>query len=196
VDHDAFVDCFLATILLRPEDGKIEDLSDANYLFESIDPEDPNSPLAPRMIDLEDSFPASNRINPDFEGTTHAVKTGLMGFPHVRQSLQPEQRERLEHKLDQILNNSKEALSELQNAGLSAAKQTAFSEVLTKIGLFLDKKRGSEYTMEDLFFFVFPEYAEQWALLEQVKLSPEEKASKIGNETVEFWQKRYDIKVP
>ena len=61
-----FSEAFLASLLLRPQDWKIESLDESNVLFSTqpnidgkIDPQDPTCPLRPVLIDLDETMLAA-----------------------------------------------------------------------------------------------------------------------------------------
>lgn len=196
VDMKGFIDAFLLTMLIRPQDGRIDDLANSNVLFQAIDtneeradPLNPSVKLRPVLIDLDETMPASNTysLHPDFleDGwdKVHCVRCGLMAFPQARKPLT-----RLEHTwINEFANtlaakrqNLEAYLKMYANQSSTFKKENvvAFIEVVDKTLSFLHANKRKDWTLEDLFFHVFPEYKKQWDMLEDD--DPEIKAFQVG----------------
>lgn len=220
IDMPSFIQAFIMTILLRPQDGKVSNLEESNVLFQAIieeggSQEKPLSKkqaaavrktvsfeelptsleqtkLRPVLIDLDETMPPNNKesVLPGFEGV-HPLRCGLMGFPHARQPLNPEEKGLANSLLVNIIRN-KEAIrtflapySRAKSFDFSSENIKACDEVIDRIDSFIEKKQSASWTLEDLFFHVFPEYKEQWEILDKFNDPPEVKASLIGLESKE-----------
>lgn len=194
IDMKSFIESFLTTILVRPQDGKIRSLEQSNVLFQAIpDPSgkvDPlTSPLRPVLIDLDETLPPNNTysIDPDFTkkgAKTHILRCGLMAFPQARQSFSPEEKDYAIKIITDIIANQTRILSCLESFSKKMPSlcdqrhMTATKEVINQLKKFLQMHQQHNWTLEDLLFYVFPEYETQWNILEGE--SPEQIASLIG----------------
>lgn len=204
IDMGSYIQAFIATILLRPQDGKISDLGESNVLFQAmpfvmtkengetetiVDPLNPLCPLCPIIIDLDETMPPANDYsqNPDFIGkgqaeNIHAVRNGLMGFPQARVLLSGDQKLQAEAILKEIILTSPQAIQFLEtlksNESFNDKHIAAYKEVIDRMDQFLLKTGGNDWSLEQLFFFVFPEYQEHWEAFGD--MSPEDKAINIG----------------
>jgi hypothetical protein len=196
IDMKSFEEAFLLTILLRPQDGKVIDLGQSNVLFQAIpndeepvDPQDENVKLRPVLIDLDETFPPSNTYSsdPDYivegEQTVHCVRCGLMGFPQARKPLDESEREVMNVLAAEIAEQEKRLLNFLHShtrdsKNFKAENVVACKEVMDKVVAFINENRDRAWTLEELFFHVFPEYQSQWEFL--ANMPPEDKASHIG----------------
>lgn len=181
IDMPSFIDSFILTILIRPQDGKIVNLGQSNVLFQAIpddngnkNPQDPNVKLKPILIDLDETLPPNNRYSVDPEFTkgglkkVHCVRCGLMGFPMAHQKLEGNNKERAIGHLEEIVKNKEQILTYLRGSSTDAhanPKVQATEEIIDKIESFLETHRESEWGLDELFFYVFPEYQQQWNML-------------------------------
>ncbi|MEI8125020.1 MAG: hypothetical protein WCG42_04645 [Parachlamydiaceae bacterium] len=183
IDPEAFIKTFIAGIILRPQDGKVTDLEESNVLFAK----NPLSPqeLEPILIDLDETFPETNQYSKrdEFKGVdkVHIIRFGLMGFPQAQKDLSPF-KEFIENLIENI-NSSKDDVKRLFKEMISKGvfnqnHEDAYFEVIDKINEFFSSPTRSTLTLEDLFFHSFPEYKEQWELLDD--MPREKKASYIG----------------
>lgn len=198
IDTPSFIRAFIATILLRPQDGKIADLAESNVLFqaihgpeEEVNPQDKEVKLRPILIDLDETMPKSNDYswNPDYikDGNreTHAVRCGLMGFPQARKKLSDAEME-VARKLITEINNNRDHIRKYlfsfvkksEQKGLTFEHITACLEAIDRMVKFNADHPQNDWTLENLFFTVFPEYKEQWDMLGDQ--APEHKASNVG----------------
>ncbi|MEI8364980.1 MAG: hypothetical protein WCF65_01050 [Parachlamydiaceae bacterium] len=190
VTTDSFIQAFIAAMILRTQDGKVVVLEQSNILFRAIpetgngDPNNPETKLECVLIDLDESMPASNdySTDPSFEGKekVHIVRLGLMGFPQARIPLSAEIRSETSSRIRSICEQTK-CINEYLNTwkkNISLEKTIACLTVLDKMGKFIDQSGATDWTMEQLFFYVFPEYKQQWDILEGV--SAPVRASMIG----------------
>lgn len=209
IDTNAFLECFLTIMLLRPQDGKVTDLEASNVLFQKMDPKDPDSKLRPILIDLDETLPAANAwsLHPAYNPPddqhyspvgmaitkVHAIRNGLMGFPQVRQPVTKEQVDAIKERIESLLKAKDDLAEKLEEraGGSEYFTEThlkALNEVIGKIDKFLtENKDAKDWTLEDLFFYTFPEYKQQWNLLDEfTKMSPTDKASIIGKSSLYF----------
>lgn len=197
IDMPSFIDSFLLTILLRPQDGKIVDLGQSNVLFQAIPDEtgvsDPQKGmLKPILIDLDETLPEKNgystdpQIIRDGKHEVHSVRCGLMGFPQARKKLDKEEKARVTQILGEMVKKQGEIHKYLEK--ISKDRSTATNEIIEKLANFLEQKKdASNWTLENLFFSVFPEYQKQWNMLGDD--DPALKASRIGLESEESLKK-------
>lgn len=158
------------------------------------------------LIDLDQTFPPNNKIStdPDKPNGVHPIRNGLLGFPQARKNLTEEEMKQTLEIMEEIVVKKDNLVRYLkgfiireetqyikneetgENEAVKVAKGTlsqdqinAFSEVIDKMDTFIKEHRDqSDWTLEDVFFFVFPEYKEQWDKLG--KLNPETRAEWIG----------------
>lgn len=200
IDMPSFIEAFLLTILLRPQDGKVTDLGQSNVLFQAIaeegqnvDPQNPEVKLRPVLIDLDETMPKSNSysLDPGFVNDglhkVHSVRCGLMAFPQSRQKLTGAERSLLINFAMQLEENKETLLAYLQTfinskSTFSQKQINAFNDVVVRMTMFLLRinPQQSPWTLEGLFFHIFPEYEKQWKQLKNE--TPEMKASRIGFE--------------
>ena len=141
--------------------------------------------LEPILIDLDETFPETNQYSKrdEFKGVdkVHIIRFGLMGFPQAQKDLSPF-KEFIENLIENI-NSSKDDVKRLFKEMISKGvfnqnHEDAYFEVIDKINEFFSSPTRSTLTLEDLFFHSFPEYKEQWELLDD--MPREKKASYIG----------------
>lgn len=196
IDMKGFVDAFLLTLLIRPQDGRIDDLANSNVLFQAIDkgderadPLDPSVKLRPVLIDLDETMPASNAysLHPDFleDGwdKVHCVRCGLMAFPQARKPLSKEERKWINEFANTLAAKKRDLEAYLktyanQSSTFRKENVAAFLEVVNETLSYIHDNKRKEWTLEDLFFHVFPEYKKQWDMLEDDP--PEMKAFQVG----------------
>lgn len=199
IDMPSFIYAFIATILLRPQDGKVDDLGESNVLFQAIaneegviDPLNSSCKLRPIIIDLDDTMPAFNDYLRTQEGITdiHIVKNGLMGFPQARCQLEEENQQITLGVLNEVIAKKQEANEFLKrfigkgnSNEFNQAHLDAYNQIVDKLYDFISTYEGRKWSLQDLFFVVFPEYEAQWNLLGD--LSPERKAQFIGKNSLE-----------
>ncbi|MBS0656469.1 MAG: hypothetical protein JSR46_11885, partial [Verrucomicrobia bacterium] len=200
-----FADAFLASLLLRPQDGKIESLDQSNVLFSAqpnsdgkIDLQDPTCLLRPVLIDLDETMPANNNIFIADDGMECcAVRLGLMGFPHARRALDRGEKEYLLHKIQKIVDEKVSLRSNLESYAKKPkvgdfVKQEhidAFCEVIERLeGFTKTHALDAEWNLQSLCFAVLPEYARQWTesmAINPEKIPPEALAAVIGKNSFE-----------
>lgn len=203
IDMPSFINAFLATTLLRPQDGKVVDLRESNVLFQalpnengSINPTDSSCKLRPVIIDLDETMPAGNAFTQASEFASHegkndihCVRNGLMGFPQARKHLEGNEKAIAEKNLDEIIAKKEEVQTFLKKfvgaASFSQKNIDAYTEVVDKIEQFRKENHNKDWMLQELFFFVFPEYQQQWNELDRTKKSPEEKAMHIGKDSIQ-----------
>jgi hypothetical protein len=199
IDMPSFINAFIASILLRPQDGKVTNLGESNILFQAlpnekgaIDPEDPSCKLRPVHIDHDETMPKGNAFTQlkQFEGKSnvHCIRNGLMGFPQAHKTLSKDERALAEQNLDEIVAKKEEVQKFLtrftgKNVQESFNQEhiNAYTEVVNRIAQFRKENRNKEWMLSDLFFDVFPEYEEQWD--ELGSMNQERKAMYIGLES-------------
>lgn len=179
-----YIDAFMASLVLRPEDGKITDLSESNVLFSRINPEDPNSLLKPVLIDLDETLPFNNnfRMVETMSGKSeqaNPVRLGLMGFPHAHRPLNVEERQQVLDQIKNMIDHKDRAVKYLMHfkARLHDAPIEAFEEMMARLESF--HPENDEWTLADLCFHLLPAYKEDWDKIGGL-MSPEEKAAIIG----------------
>lgn len=192
IDMPSYIECFLATMLIRPSDGKITDLEDSNVLFEALpndsqvcDPMNPSCRLRPVMIDLDESLPSKNGLV-EKEGVdgVHAMRNGLMAFPQAW-GLSDDERNLVVAGIKKMIEKKAEIRNLLFKFVNDKSGPEAFNienikaciEVIDRMEAFLEKP-PKDWKLKDLFFYVFPEYFLHWKKLGD--LSPEDKAMHIG----------------
>lgn len=210
IEPFSFIECFIATILLRPQDGKITNLGQSNVLFQEI-PDSPPIPnnigithrLRPVIIDNDETMPPNNTVSTtidekqmrpkksylkDPNNVVHPVRNGLMGFPQATRPLTPDEktyavkviRNIIDHKndmkkyLESVSKKEKTSGSKLFNED----KVTACIEIVDSLEAFLKKNQKNDWSLQDLFFAVFPEYKVHWDAI--TNESPASKASLVG----------------
>lgn len=181
IEMNSFIESFLVTILLRPEDGKIKDLTESNVLFVPIPGKDgkvdvQTSLLRPVLIDFDETLPKQN----DWQAEgIHAVRCGLMGFPQAELKLSSEQRAFALQHLNNIINQKGQIKLFLEKS-LPKANVEATLQIIERMQTFMLQNQENEWSLEDLFFHVFPEYKQQWMLPEIKTESRSVKADIIG----------------
>lgn len=168
IDRESFIECFIATILLRTEDGKITDLGSngSNVLFT----ETTDKTLQLNMIDLDEILPAENG----------APRTGLTAFPQALEKLEGDEKDFAIQLLKGILTKKAEIRELLVGFAKSIEKEEeenlvfgeenikAMEEILERLGSFLEANRDNDWSLQTLLFAVLPEYEKQWNMLEGV----------------------------
>lgn len=217
IDMASFINAFLATMLLRPQDAKLSSLPESNYLFRAlpnekgeINPDDPNCKLEPVLIDLEETIPINNKISQDPDkvqlGTVHPIRNGLLALPHSRKILNDDERLHALNVIKEIIEHRSNIINSLEKFKKDEQKENnkkgvlenqhidAFNEVFDKLEKFyLNNLDKDDWTLEKLFFDVFPEYEEQWNLLGNQE-TPEYKAQIIGNDSIEEIKSRLKVR--
>lgn len=191
IDMPSFIECFLAIMLLRPQDGKVTGLDESNVLFSEVNPGEPDSPLKPVLIDLDETMPPNNDYSQDphvaprgSADKVHVVRNGLMAFPQALEMLKGSNKEGAVAAMKKII--SQKGIIEkflLGRLGKDFKKShvDACLQVIGKMESFLAEKGDAEWSLQQLFFHVFPEYEEQW---NRLGTEPEAyKAMLIGKES-------------
>jgi len=209
IDSSSFMKAFLATIILRPQDGKVGSLNVSNVLFQAIpnsdgssDPTDTNVKLMPVLIDLDETLPEKNDYSTDLEisqegkAHVHVVRNGLMAFPQVSKALTADQRSEVVGMMETIISKRgaiEKQLSKYAKSGhadFNTSHVNATIEIIDKMKAFLQTPPRKNWSLGDLFFTIFPEYHEQWKLLDQMRggMSAAQKADIIGHISLEMMQ--------
>ncbi|MBS0654931.1 MAG: hypothetical protein JSR46_04065, partial [Verrucomicrobia bacterium] len=209
-----YSDALLASLLLRPQDGKIESLDESNVLFSVqpnsggiIDAQDPSCPLKPVLIDLDETMPANNAIFTTEEGKdVCACRLGLMGFPHASRPLEQNEKAYVLGKIQEIVQEQDALLSNLElylkkpttSQFVKEENSAAFKETLSRLEEFTKTHSvDTEWNLQTLCFAVLPEYKRQWTEIMAIspKIPPEMLAAMIGknsfDEIKQFMTKRY-----
>lgn len=207
VDKTGFIDAMLLSIIIRPQDGKIDALTESNVLFQAIpenaDPNNPDVKLKPILIDLDETMPPSNTYSSDPELTddgrlkrVHCVRCGLMGFPQARELLTADERARVIEFARRL--REKEPVLEGYLKTFYPSKEigpehiAALKDVINRTVSFIEEHKNSKWSLENLFFAVFPEYHRQWEMLGNE--TPARKASFIGyNDETEIETKKRNL---
>lgn len=194
IDREHFIESFLMTILLRPQDGKITDLRQSNILFPKLE----SSKLGCVLIDLDETLPPQNQfsLQPDFlknkKERVHIVRNGLMGFPQARSLLSKSEREQIISFIEKADSKKRDIQAFLHTFLSKDGNEvnwnqdhiSATLEIIQRMKNFLEENKDTiNWTLEKLFFFVFPEYQTHWDLLRTEP--PELKASRVGLESAE-----------
>lgn len=211
IDMNSYIDAFLSTILLRPQDGKMLNLPNSNYLFRiipdskgDVDPLNPNLKLEIVLIDLDEIMPKANDVyymKDQGNKAVHPVRNGLMGFPHARKPLTVSEQQHAFEIMDDIISKKKEMHDYLTKTYLKKESKLdkkklgilsdqhiqSFDQVITRLEEF-KKNHGDSFTLEQLFFYVFPEYRDQWQRIGE-RETPEYKALLIGDDSIENIEK-------
>lgn len=125
IDMKKFSQAFLATVIFRPQDGKVDKLNESNYLFQAVseeedgtskvgDPQNLQSKLCPVLIDLDETMPRDNKQSQDPELTdggkksVSPVRTGLMMFPQSCKNLSTEEKRYVLEKIGEIVSKKKQ----------------------------------------------------------------------------------------
>lgn len=187
VDFDGFVDAFGVTILVAPQDGKASDLSESNFLFKKMKPKEVASPLRPVAIDLNETLPPANDYSREHntgaalnanaqkqvQENIHAVRNGLMGFPQVQQPLTGAALAKVKVKLaHMVAQRAKYAAMDVTSnpAHFGPTHRDALLQRIDRVEAFLKAKGTAEgWTLQELFFSVFPEYSEQWKSFQKIE---------------------------
>lgn len=198
IDLASFIESFILTMLIRPQDGKIINLEQSNVLFQTIEdaeenknPFDPKLKLRPILIDLDETLPPQNGFSVDPQFTeknlkkVHSVRCGLMGFPQVRCALKNEDKKLVVDHLERIVKIKNQIKDYMIHAERNENSANATMEIIEKFSKFLGTYAYKEnpWTLETLFFEIFPEYQKQWEMLGDE--DPATKASRIGLESEE-----------
>lgn len=186
IDFASFVEAFMATILLRPEDGKVMNLGDSNILFEIIDPSKPDhSPLRPVIIDLDESIPDTNgycTMSILRDDGRVVIKNGLMGFPQVNFPLEPAHIDSIASVIGKQHAILRVMKSYIENETLTEAHEEALLEVFQRMDEYISSATPNK-TLKDLFFHVFPHYQKQWESLDDFHTEAEKLLGTPENET-------------
>lgn len=195
IDKSAFTKAFIATILLRPQDGKIVQLDQSNVLFQVkpdenglVPPLDGQEPLFPVLIDLDETLPQKNDADKDNGKHVHPIRCGLMGFPQAREPLSKELQKEAVELISEIVNNKKTIQEYLQrfvsktpSRDFTKEHIAATIDVIERLNNFIDHPPKDDWSLQDLLFSVFPGYEAQWNHLIDSN-SPAILASRIGFE--------------
>lgn len=191
INRASFLDSFIGYMLTRSHDGKIVTLKkDSNFLFQ----EQPDGQLSIKQIDLDSVMPPSNVPESDF--VPHPIKCGLIGFPLADEPLQDQEVARLETMIAHLTSpkNRQAALDSIAEIGnspeyaqagpaLIQERQTAYLEVIDKMASFItNRDKESPVTLKELFFHVFPTYAEHFNTLTSQGISREKAAIMVGSD--------------
>lgn len=191
INRASFLDSFIGYMLTRSHDGKIVTLKqDSNFLFQ----EQPNGQLSIKQIDLDSVMPPSNIPESDF--VPHPIKCGLIGFPLADEPLQDQEVARLETMIAHLTSpESRQAaldsIAEIGNSpeyaqagpALIQERQTAYLEVIDNMASFItNRDKESPVTLKELFFHVFPTYAEHFNELTSQGISRETAAIMVGSD--------------
>ena len=174
INMSAFIKAFVATLILRPQDGKIFELDESNYLFE----EGVDKQLRPVLIDLDETLPDSNEAHDGVE----RVRTGLMGFPQARVILTGPLKNEVVSLLQSIVDKSHEGKGYLEQV-LDSDVAASYEEAVGNISKFLSMP-CEPFTLQNVLFSLFPGYKKQWDILMQSMDSPENVALLVGFESL------------
>jgi hypothetical protein len=194
IPMDLFGEAFFATLLLRPQDGKISTLDETNVLFSALDHNNPSSSLIPILIDLDESMPVNNHsisVMSEITGKNkevNPVRFGLMGFPHARQSLSAAEKNKILELIHKTVDEKMVLIKYLEkytkkDGILNDENLKAFEEVIDKLRSFAKEYEDKNWNLQDLCFHVLPAYKDDWLSLNE-KMTPEEKALLIGLHTL------------
>lgn len=193
----------IATILARPQDGKIvvgnseKPLEESNYLFKPFS--SPCQSLTPIMIDSGEWFPSRNDINeepsmPKDNSLVCTVRCGLLAFSKVREKLDKDHSDYAERILRNILESvptQELAISHyIEKYGLNKGVLTSYLQTIRRIRKFYNHNQGKEWSLEDLFFGAIPSYKKQWNLFAK-DIQAEVRSSFIGNIPESLIMERY-----
>ena len=195
ISMDSFIEAFVAVILLRPQDGVIGFFDNSNILFQAIpqgdniNPLDPTIQLRPVLIDLDETIPADNekcldpRLTNNGKETKHAVRNGLMAFPQSQNKLSERDKLYAETLMIDIINQEDNISQLLEKREMfTPAHVSATKEIIQRMGNFVDNQ-PDEWSLQDLFFTLFPDYKKQWDALDPYP--PAYKAQIHGKASVE-----------
>lgn len=203
IDRKSFIDSFIATLLTRPQDGKIATLAnDSNYLFR----EEKNGSLSIIQIDPDNLMPPNNQVSVakgiKEYGTVVPIRSGLVGFPMATEKLTGEELQHLKAVIERVTSPKNEFIardiikmydktsSDTEGPSqMTLDRQQAYSEVIGRLRDFFEKHQG-EVSLQELFFHVFPEYAEHYKKLIKAEFSPERAALSVGSDPVELIDQR------
>ena len=212
-----FIEPFFATLLLRPQDGKILTLDETNVLFSALPNEDgvvdPNlssCPLMPILIDLDEALPTNNEsltMEKDaggeitHEGTkqVNPVRFGLMGFPHARRPLSIDEKQRVLELIETTIRESREPQQYLSTFTkkekiLHKENLEAFVQVVDAMKTFYEAHQdlSVDWCLQDLCFAVLPAYKRDWEKIGD-RDDPEQKAAMIGYSSMEEIEWRWAV---
>lgn len=192
-----FADAFFATLLLRPQDGKISTLDETNVLFSELDPDKEQSSLMPILIDLDETLPDKNdylTVKKEVGGgvkNVNTVRFGLMGFPHAARQLSPDEKKYVLQMVHSTVAKKEQLIKYLETFTtkgtiLKKANQIAFEEVIDRLATFeaAHQDPSVQWSLKDLCFHVLPAFKADWERIGN-RLSPEEKALYIGLNSME-----------
>lgn len=178
LDTDSFTDAFLATMLLRLADGKIGNLKECNYLFSILpnaagqkDARDPNCKLQTVLIDLDEALPAVVDVNPPGpKQSLHPVRNGLMGLPQARRPLTGAHKAHAIEVIERMAKTCEGAAAYLEHVATDGPNApvrkvmhaTAYKETVRRFQVVLQRIKDQDFTLEQLMFGVFPNYAKAW----------------------------------
>lgn len=215
IDTLSFIDCFIATILLRPQDGKIGRLGESNVLFQEIPGTDakPNTIglknlLRPIIIDNDETMPPNNKVSTTIFGAkkkggkgksgngknvVHPVRNGLMAFPQAERVLENQEKAHALAVINKIILHKKEIEKYLETVSKKemAAQSTLFDqdkvkaciEIIDSLEKFVQENEGKDWSLQELFFAVFPEYKVHWNAIQGATAAV--KAEKVGCHSLE-----------
>ncbi|MDF2550433.1 MAG: hypothetical protein K0S07_1500 [Chlamydiales bacterium] len=210
IHPQGFIDAFLASLLLRVQDGKITNLKNgSNVLFKVlpdeqglIDPTNPLCKLWPMLIDTDETLPSQNLVSEDEEltmsGEVAPVRLGLMAFPLASTRLSEEAKAYAITKLLQIIHAKKEIAEvfEIYSPSLTHKQKGASLDLISKMAEFLEKLKSGDsfedFSLEELTFFLFPTYKVHWQYLQNTKNDSREIiASLVGQSSLESMKKSF-----
>lgn len=212
IDTDSFTDAFLATVVLRPRDGKIGELSESNFLFQAlpnedgvVDPQDPTCMLRPVLIDLDEALrPEIDIRSEKSEKDIHPIRNGLMGFPQAEQVLTGGHKLHAVGVIKKLIENQKASAEYLNGLAAKDKDETiskkhaeSHAKVVGRLEKFLADRTDEDgvvkdFSMQDVFFHVFPKYKAQWKAMEKLGVkSRSAKAQEIGFQSLKDITKTY-----
>lgn len=195
IDPSAFVDAFLAVTLIRHQDAKCSDLEDSNILFEAIE-SDSTKQLRPVLIDVVESTPERNDVSVDIERTRSfsercaPVRNGLMAFPQAAKQLSLEETRYVFQRIEQMVAAKPKLEDQLKRISeFSREARESQLEMIDKMRAFVQRHQKSEansFSLQELFFYLFPVYHEHWKELEKAgRYTAVEIASFVGAQSIE-----------
>lgn len=206
INPESFIRAFIATIVFRPQDGKVARLSESNYLF----PENEEGTLDVVMIDADATFPTNNTFSDDPDWITrenpitgeitqeediHVVRNGLMAFPQAERPLSDKEKRQVAGLIDTVSAYQKEAVDIFRHEHLKhplkpeEAKKVqksiiALKDLISRLAKAKDLLSSSSCSLQDIFFHIFPEYEEEWNDPRLAEMSRPDKALNIGQQSM------------
>ena len=189
------IDCFLASIILRTQDGKLMSIAEGNILFQERD-----NYLVPHLIDLTECLPPTTNELVDIKSGhpdgTHTLRLGLMGLKASEKTLSKQELTYLEttcaniQKLanDQLLSNESVTnlytpYNEPYDSNFSTPHVASCAKICEKLNKAVTDSKSlfkKNPTLQNLVFSAFPKYKEQWDQLKDVSSGNHNIAWNVG----------------